>query len=214
VLPEKITFSPFGINLKPFQLCLREEAKDILRVGYIGTLSEHKGVHLLLKALRSFTEDEQVELKIYGKTDEYAEYVAELRRIADDDPRITFCGTFPNNRIGEIFSGLDVLVVPSIWHENTPLVIYSAYAAGCPVIASSMGGMSEVVHHGENGLLFEPGNVAGLAEALKLLSHDRGVLRRLTDNVHRPKSIEDYVAELVGIYADVIEEIRAVPGVR
>jgi glycosyltransferase involved in cell wall biosynthesis len=214
LLPEKITFSPFGINLKPFLSRVRKEAKDCLRIGYIGTLSEPKGGHILLKAIRSLSEDESVVLKIYGKPNEFPEYVAELRRIADDDSRITFCGTFPNTQIGDVFSDIDLLVVPSIWYENTPLVIYSAHAAGCPVIASNLGGMSEVVHHGVNGLLFEQGDVSGLAEAISQLAHDRRLLRRLTENIRQPKSIESYVAELVGIYADVIEEIRGVPSLR
>jgi len=205
---EKIIFSPFGINLKPFQRHARKEAKEPLRVGYIGTLSEHKGVHLLVKALRSLPDHEPIEVKIYGKTVDYPEYAEELRRIAGDDPRITFCGTFPNDRIGDIFAGLDVLVVPSIWYENTPLVIYSAHAAGCPVIAANLGGMAEVVRHGENGLLFEPGEVAGLAEALECLCRDRGVLRRLTRNVRPPRSIENYVEELLHVYEDVIAEIH------
>jgi glycosyltransferase involved in cell wall biosynthesis len=54
---------------------------------------------------------------------------------------------------------LDVLVVPSIWYENTPLVIYSAQAAGCPVIASNLGGIAEVKHHEDNGLLFKRARV-------------------------------------------------------
>lgn len=210
--PEKITFKPFGINLKPFRYHARKEAKERLRVGYIGTLSEHKGVHLLVKAIRSLAPDEAVELKIYGNVGTYPEYVAELRHIAGDDPRITFCGTFANDRIGAVLADLDILVVPSIWYENTPLVIYSAHAAGCPVIASNLGGMSEVVHHGENGLLFEPGEVTGLADALKLLCHDRGLLQRLVENVRPPKSIEAYVAELVGIYVAVISERAGAPG--
>jgi len=214
LLPEKIAFSPFGINLKPFQYRVRKEASDRLRIGFIGTLSEQKGVHILLQAMRFLHKDEPVDLKVYGKNEDSPNYVAELLGIAKDNPRIAFCGIFPNFRIGDIFSDLDVLVVPSVWYENTPLVIYSAFAAGCPVIASNLGGMSEVVRHDENGLLFERGDVAGLAKALNRLSHDRDLLRELTNKVRQPKSIEGYVAEIVDIYADVIEEIRNVSFIR
>ena len=69
----------------------------------------------------------------------------------------------PNESIGDVFSELDVLVVPSVWYENTPLAIYSAQEAGCPVIASNLGGMSEVIKHEKNGLLFEAGDFVGLA---------------------------------------------------
>ena len=78
-----------------------------------------------------------VELKIYGGLEDYPQYVAAARAAAGD-PRITFCGTFANQEIGRVFAGIDVLVVPSVWYENTPLVISSAQQAGCPVIASDM----------------------------------------------------------------------------
>ena len=64
-------------------------------------------------------------------------------------------------------SRIDVLVVPSIWYENAPLVVYSALAAGVPVVATDLGGLSETIVHGRNGLLFEPGNPAALAAELE-----------------------------------------------
>ena len=119
---------------------------------------------------------------------------------------IRFCGVFPNEQIGKIFAKLDVLVVPSIWYENTPLVIYSAQEAGCPVIASNLGGMAEVVEHEKNGLLFEVGNVTSLAATIERLSGDRRLLRQLAANAVEPKSISDYVNELVTIYSNVLLE--------
>jgi glycosyltransferase involved in cell wall biosynthesis len=131
--------------------------------------------------------------------------MAYLKDLAADDSRITFCGTFPNSSIGEILSGIDVLVVPSIWYENTPLVIYSAMAASCPVIASDLGGMSEVVHHNINGLLVEPGDPSALAAALQQLSCDREMLTRLASGCKRPKSIREYVAELLEVYEEILK---------
>jgi glycosyltransferase involved in cell wall biosynthesis len=101
---------------------------------------------------------------------------------------------------------LDVLVVPSIWYENSPLVIYSAQAAGCPVIASNLGGMAEVVEHEKNGLLFEAGDVAGLSSAIERLVGDRQLLQQLAANAIKPKSISDYVSELQIIYEQVLIE--------
>lgn len=205
LLPEKIIFSPYGINLTHLTGVVRHDS-DKLRIGFIGTLAEYKGAHILLKAVRSISEGEPIELKIYGKIDDFPEYVKELRLIAGDDKRIEFCGTFPNDRIGEIFASLDVLVVPSIWYENTPLVIYSAQAAGCPVIATNLGGMSEAVEHEVNGLLFGPCDISGLADAIRRLIHDRKLLKELSGNAHRPKSIPEYVEEIIMIYREVLEE--------
>jgi len=119
---------------------------------------------VLIEAVRSLPETIQLEVNIYGNIRQDPDYADRLKAIAGDDARISFCGTFPNERIGEIFEKIDVLVVPSIWFENTPLVIYSALAAGCPVIATDLGGLSEVIEDRINGLLFRKGDVTGLAE--------------------------------------------------
>jgi len=208
LLQDKIVFSAFGINLIHMPRVAARQESDKLRVGFIGTLAEHKGAHILLKAVRSISEGVPIELKIYGNPDEHPEYVRELHLIAGDDKRIAFCGTFPNNQIREIFAGLDVLAVPSIWYENTPLVIYSAQAAGCPVIASNLGGMSEAVEHEVNGLLFELGDISGLADAIRRLIEDRNLLHELSKKARRPKSIPEYVGELLAVYKDVLEERR------
>lgn len=205
--PEKVVFSRFGINpiCAPAEV-YSDEVGGALRVGFIGGLSPHKGAHVLVSAVRSQLNDLPVELRIYGNPTVKPEYSKELVDLADGDSRIQFCGTFPNEIIGEIFSGLDVLVVPSLWYENTPLVIYSAQAAGCPVIASNVGGMSEVVEHEKNGLLFEVGNVRALADAIRRIASDRKLLRDLASNAQPPKSIMNYVAELQNIYFQVVEE--------
>lgn len=199
---------PFGIDIDDLRRTNSGAIGHALRVGFIGTLSEHKGAHLLIEAARRLPKDVAVELRIYGSSQEYPDYAAKLRRLADGDPRIEFRGTFPNSRIGEIFSGLDVLVVPSIWYENTPLVIYSAQACGCPVVASNLGGMSEVVEHEVNGLLFETGNVAQLAQAIGRLAGDSTLLRRLAQSAQRPKSISTYAIELERLYGEILAEKR------
>lgn len=175
-----------------------------LRIGFIGGLSEHKGAHVLIEAAHSL--QTTCEMKIYGNYDLYPDYHKKLQRLVGQNSRIQFCGTFPNDQIKSILEDLDVLVVPSLWHENTPLVIYSAQAAGCPVIASNVGGIAEVIEHEVNGLLFEPGNSSELAKALERLSLDRLLLHRLSSYAIKSKSIEDYVNELEIVYHSILEE--------
>lgn len=206
--PEKVIFSRFGISPMAPPETHSQDVTGKLRVGFIGGLSEHKGAHLLISAVRLLPNDMSLELKIYGKNTDSPKYFEKLKRLANADQRIHFCGTFPNGIIGEILAGLDVLAVPSIWYENTPLVIYSAQAAGCPVIASNLGGMAEAVEHQKNGLLFEAGNVADLASAIERLARDRKLLRQLAANAEEPKSISNYVAELQIIYDEVLKGQR------
>ena len=115
-----------------------------LRIGFIGTLGPHKGCDLLIKAFKKMS-DLDATLTIYGNLERFKSFVSELRRLAGGDERITFAGTFSPEEIGRVISGMEVLVVPSRWYENTPLVVYSAFAAGTPVVATALGGLSEVV---------------------------------------------------------------------
>jgi glycosyltransferase involved in cell wall biosynthesis len=206
--PEKVVFSRFGIR-PARQEPHAPAAEGLLRIGFIGGLAEHKGAHLLIQAVRLLPSTVPIELKIYGRSDLNSSYFDQLVRTADSDQRIRFCGTFPNGEIGNIFSNLDVLVVPSIWYENTPLVIYSAQAAGRPVIASNLGGMAEVVEHEKNGLLFEAGNVEALAAAIGRLVRDRILLESLAANSASPKTIAGYVGELVIHYNELLKDTRS-----
>ena len=131
------------------------------------------------------------------------------KRPAEGDRRIQFCGSFPNDAIGEVFSSLDVLVVPSTWYENAPLVIYSAQAARCPVIAANLGGMAEIIHHEDNGLLFTPGSVEELARTLRRLCDDRKLLEYLSKRAVMPRSIEDYVHQIEAVYEDIFSKSAA-----
>ncbi len=203
--PQTMVFAPYGINPAYLQGHPRPHQEATLQVGFIGTLSEHKGAHVLVEAVRSLPEL-PLELKIFGNTEDFPNYGAHLKKLADGDPRIRFCGTFPNSAIGEIFSTLDVLVVPSIWYENTPLVIYSAQAAGCPVIATNLEGMAEVIHHEDNGLLFAPGSMSELARALRRICDDRSFLQRLGSHAITPRSIQDYVRQIEAVYEDIVTE--------
>lgn len=197
-------FSGFGLNLDNIPATGRKKT-DCLRIGFIGSLYEHKGIQVLLKAFRLLPSDCPAVVKVYGENKAQPGFMSSLHELAAADPRITFYGAFPNSEIGAVLSEIDVLVVPSIWYENTPLVIYSAMAAGCPVIASNLGGMSEVVQHNINGLLVEPGNASALAEALKQLSIDETLLFRLASGCKRPKSIRTYVAELLAVYDEILK---------
>lgn len=201
----KVIYSRYGI--RDANPVLRQHNwEGGLRIGFIGGISEHKGAHVLIEAVKS--REIPWKLEIYGNYELYPDYFTKLQQLADRDSRIHFCGTFPNDRIKSILANIDVLVVPSLWQENTPLVIYSAQSARCPVVASDVGGIAEVIEHEVNGLLFEPGNSSQLAHALERLALDRALLHRLSIHAIKPKSIEDYVKELEIIYHEIFEERR------
>jgi glycosyltransferase involved in cell wall biosynthesis len=78
----------------------------------------------------------------------------------------------------DVFSNVDCIVVPSIWGENSPLVIHEAQSCKVPVITADFGGMKEYVQHNVNGLLFEHRNANSLAEQMKFAVSNPDKMKR------------------------------------
>jgi glycosyltransferase involved in cell wall biosynthesis len=200
---------PFGLRTQGYNRRIRRPADGALVLGFIGSLLPHKGLHVLLEAMKRLPGTSRVTLKVYGSApEEGTQYALDLRKIASGESRIAFCGTFGNRHIADVLDGIDVLVIPSLWHENMPLVALSAQAAGCPLVASDIGGMSDVVVHGKNGLLFARGSSVELAELIVRLSADDGLLARLSSQAISPTDTESYVDELEAEYRLACERMQ------
>jgi glycosyltransferase involved in cell wall biosynthesis len=172
------------------------------RFAYIGQISPQKGIHTLLMAYKELPWPKPVQLKIYGDQQKDEEYMHWLERIIGDDNKrdVEFEGTFSPERLGEIFANIDVLVVPSEWHENNPRVIQEAFICKTPVIASNVGGISEFVIHGLNGLLFKRSDPKDLRVQMTRLIEENGLLERLSSSIIRVKTMDEEVDELLGLY--------------
>lgn len=170
---------PYGLDQGRVRRLPVARPRRPLRLAFAGVLSPWKAPHVLIDAVRSLPGE--LELVLWGNDQEtmFLDYIAELKARAADDPRIRFAGAFGREQIDEVFAAMDVLVVPSVWYENTPFVILEAFEAGVPVIASRLGGMSEVVQDGRNGFTFAPGDAASLAAVLGACRDDPERLRRL-----------------------------------
>ena len=99
---------------------------------------------------------------------------------------------------------IDVLVVPSTWHENAPFVVLEARAAGLPVLASRFGGLQEVVQDGVDGELFAAGDVGDLAMRLQRLVDEPTRLARYRAAVRPPKTLTQAVDEFEAHYAQAV----------
>jgi glycosyltransferase involved in cell wall biosynthesis len=199
--PDLVTISRYGMDTSGFQDAKRPRSgPGELRIGYIGTIHRPKGLHVLLEAVKELTRSNGATLRVCGSLKYYPDYAHEVYDLAAQDPRINFAGTFPNEQMAAELGKIDVLVVPSTWYENTPLVIYSAFAAGIPVVASNLGGMAEVVRHEENGLLFKPGNAEDLARQLRRLIEEPGLLEKLGESAGDVRSVEDSADEMLDLY--------------
>jgi glycosyltransferase involved in cell wall biosynthesis len=159
-------------------------------VGYLGTVAEYKGVHILVDALNRLS-THHVEGRIHGVTEFFPDFVKSLEaRIAN--PKVRLMGRYDNQAVGRILSEMDVLVVPSLWWENSPITIHEAFLAGVPVVASDQGGMAELVQDGKNGFLFKIGDAADLARVLMRFVADPSLVEKLAP---RRESIRDIVED-------------------
>ena len=187
-----------------------DEAK--LRLGYIGQIAPHKGVHLLIDAMQLLSErGRPVELTIYGDLEQHPRYSATLRRRIGADRRIRLAGRFARSRLAGVLGQLDALVVPSLWYENSPATILEAQAAGRPVLASALGGMMELVRDGVDGLQFRPGDAHDLAHKIQRLREEPGLLATLRAGVVAPASFESELAQLLPIYRSAIVQAVRTP---
>jgi glycosyltransferase involved in cell wall biosynthesis len=161
----------------------------------------HKGVHVLLDAVRALP-GADYEVLIFGDPDVFPEYTADLRARAAGFP-VTFMGAFDRAHVADVYARIDVLVVPSLWPENSPLVIHEARMAGVPVVAARMGGIAEFIEDGCTGLLYDA-SATGLEAALRRLLADRGLVTALGRPAALVKSIAEHATEWTAMYADVL----------
>ncbi len=170
-----------------------------LRAGYVGGIYPSKGVHVLIRAFRHLRCD-PVELHVHGHLDWFPEYVADLRLAAEGSP-VRFHGPFDPGRVDQVLSGLDCLVLPSVWYENMPITIHEAHRHGIPVVVTDLGGMAEAVEHGVTGLVFPRGDEQALAGALRTLARDAALYERLARNRPRVPNLEEVVDRLEDLYS-------------
>ncbi len=204
---EKIIHSDYGFNQLPFKN-FTPKSSDHLRFGFIGTITENKGVHLLIEAFNKLN-DERGELRIYGSPEVDPKYFSRIERLVKS-PRIKFLGGFANEDIAKILSEVDMIVVPSIWWENSPLTIHEAFMAKIPVITSNIGGMAELVQDGVNGYLFKVGDSENLRDKIKSMIDKPELIAELKKGIPPVKSIEENTAELESIYKSI--KIQGVAG--
>jgi len=147
------------------EMLLRKPHKK-LRIGFIGQIIPHKGVDYLIREVSQLPQ-EDYDLLIAGNASE--EYMAELRGISSSSS-IQFLGFVKPE---SLFHEIDLLVVPSLWHEPLPRVIFEAYSHGLPVLASRRGGNMELIEEGVTGYSFEPDNAGELKALVERLIADR-----------------------------------------
>jgi glycosyltransferase involved in cell wall biosynthesis len=202
--PERVTVVP---NPAPEVTAhpTREEARaalalDGLALGAAGRLTAQKALDDALAALARVP---GVELLIRGDGPERAALEARAAELGVSD-RVRFLGAGTREDVIALFRAVDVALVTSAW-ENLPHTMLEALAAGTPVIATSVGGIPEVLCDGENGLLVPPGRPDALAAAIGRVLHEDGLRASLAaaaapsvEELAEPRILGRIVQAIVG----------------
>jgi len=201
---ERLLYLENGVDISQIRrhTVRRPPSGDRLRVSYLGALAWQKGVHILVEAFRDLP-PERATLRVYGDLSLFPEYSRQLRHLANK-ANTSFMGPVPHGQVGQVLGQTDILAVPSLWYENSPVVIQEAWAVGVPVIASAHGALVEKVQDGVSGLLVPPGDVAAWRSAIQQLTTDVGIIERLRSGVPCPMSMEVHMNHLEAIYAKLL----------
>jgi glycosyltransferase involved in cell wall biosynthesis len=159
-----------------------------LNIAYCGTVTGHKGPHVILEALR-IAELKSVNVHVFGHTPE-KDYAKRLRDQAAAVPGLTLkmYGKYERNEVPLLLRGADCVIMPSLVPEAGPIVPREALACGLPVIATKLGAAPEVICEGENGFTFDPTQPEQLAAILRRLVTDPSLLARLRTGARKSQA--------------------------
>jgi glycosyltransferase involved in cell wall biosynthesis len=205
---EKIMFLANGMDYSTLTDKVKTPSKRI-RFGFTGSVIPTKGVEVLVRGfLKASKTYENITLEIHGSPNRWTkDFDAKLKKLSADShaaDRITFHGRFENTDIAKVLKAVDVLVVPSIWFENSPLVLNEAAMSNTPVIASDRGGMKEFVECGGYGRSFKIGDADSLAEVMCELAAKPESVKEMGKNPPTIKPIETSAEQMVTIYRKLI----------
>ncbi len=182
-----------------------------LRLLFVGTLAEHKGVHTTIEALGELSAAEQAEVHLTILGTGHPHYEERLRKLTKSkgvQDVVTFHAPIPRAELPQFLGDYDVLLLPSIWEEPLARIMQEGLASGLVVIGAATGGTAEVIRHNENGLLFPAANADALASQIRRLLTDPDLCQRLAMTGQQsaielfalPRMVDDIENYLAGIY--------------
>lgn len=218
VRPEKLVVKPNHLDFSQFDAAepTRRVSNEI-HFAYLGQIAEIKGIHILIKAFqtayRMKGSTRRMRLSLYGVMNTNKQYARKLRSLAAGNPDIHFAGAYEHRTLRQLLTQVDVVVVPSLWYENAPIVILEAFMGGCPVIGTRVGGIAELVGDDVNGLLFQRGDVADLARQIARVMNEQDLLPRLRAHLPSLHGFDEYMRDLLQVYRQVVARAPVGAGV-
>ena len=179
----------------------RNGTKEPFSIVYLGRWHPVKGIDVLVRAAKAIPDDVHFSLAIHGVGNgaEESAYAAHVRQLSQGDGRIAIKEAIGRDKLPTALAAADALAVPSLWLETGPLVVLEAKSAGLPVIGSRLGGIAELVHEPEDGILVAPGDVAAWTRAIQTMIARRGERKPATAS----RTMRDVAAEMAALYSSL-----------
>ncbi|HNV96761.1 MAG TPA: glycosyltransferase [bacterium] len=189
----KIIYNPLIMTEK-----IKTNKSNELRCLYLGMLEEQKGINMLIRVFKKLDQN-KFTLKIAGR----GSLSEKIKNISQIISNVSFEGEFDWDIEKKLFEDTDLLIVPSLCFENSPMVIYEAMKSGIPVIASRIGGIPEIIINEENGYLFNTGDEKDLKQKLEYLYENKNVIENMKEKcIEKAKEFEisSYIKSLLDFY--------------
>lgn len=206
---KRLTHLPYGIETGQLGSVppVRPDPSAPVRFGFFGGFSKQKGVHVLVEAFEQMKQPAELTLWGYGTDPLYQEQL----RASASRAGVRWGGAYEQKELPDLLAQVDVVVVPSLWVENYPIAIREALAAGRPVLASRLGALPESVREGIDGLLFEVGSAADLAQKLDRFCVEDGLIQSLASGIEEVHSLDAQALELTEIYGSMLAPAAQAP---
>jgi|ERR1700728_158036 len=205
VLPRSCTIY-YGIeNVDARPVEVQEDARNPLRLAYLGRLVSEKGLPVLFRAVRLLQKNGSAfHLTVIGDGPERDKLEMFANEIGISQC-VTFTGEMRRREVDQALRKLDVVVMPSLCEETAGLAAIEQMMSGGAVIVSDIAGLSEVV--ADAGLKFVPGNSEELFACLKVVAKDRSMIRHL-GSLARARalkvfSVERFIMQHVALYREI-----------
>ena len=179
------------------------------RVGFFGQISRLKGIGVLLEAAKMLSRGghDTISIDIHGKYEgQPMEFQTEfLEQLQQAGTNVRYLGPYLPRQVDSVMQSVSVVIVPSIWWENSPVVIQEAFRNRRPVICSDIGGMAEKVRDGLDGWHVPVGDAAALASLLVSLAANRPAVSAMSATVRAPPPCSQTVAAHMRLYDEICE---------
>lgn len=196
-----VQYLPNFIDGENFQ-CDNQKIKDT-HILYVGRISHEKGVEYLIKSIPKVIEKYPSCIFDVVGDGPLKKDLLEITKKLNLADSVVFHGNLDNELVQKMYEKSKIVVVPSVWLENSPIVIYESMACGKTIIASNIGGIPDLIKEGETGFLIEPQNSNEIANKIIEILSNPDIANKIGSNAkkecktkYNPKSHSKFLNDI------------------